>query len=136
MEPNNEIADLARRAYAILTGGEGDPANLFADDDWVLAIGSDPDEWWEGHDRIVSVFRAQGEAMRGSRVEGSVPMAHALGDVGWVADRPTIVLPDGGSVPFRVTATAIRSDGAWRFVQWHGSVGVPNEETVGGELPL
>ena len=135
MNQSNEVRELTERAYAILTTGQGDPAALFADEEGVLAIGSDPDEWWEGPDRIAEVFRAQGEALAGSRVEGSKPAAYAEGDAGWVADRPTIVMPDGTRVSFRITATAVRSAGVWRFVQWHGSVGVPNEEAVGRELP-
>lgn len=135
MTPNTEIRDLARRTYEVLSGGEGDPDDLFADGDGVVAVGSDPDEWWQGHDRIVAAIRSQGEALRGTRVEGSDPVAYAQGDVGWVADQPTLILPDGTRVAFRVTATAVRVDGAWRFVQWHGSVGVANEETVGAELP-
>lgn len=135
MIPSADVRDLTKRAYEVLTSGEGDVGSLFADDDGVLAIGSDPDEWWEGHDRITAVFRAQGEALRGSRIESSDPVAYAVGDVGWVADRPTIVMPDGPAVALRVTATAVRSDGTWRFVQWHGSVAVANEDALGTELP-
>lgn len=135
MTPNPELRDVVRRAYQVLIGGTDRADDLVLDDDRVVAIGSDPEEWWEGHDQIVGVFRAQGEAMRGGWVEGSDPKAYAVGDVGWVTDRPTLVMPDGTRVPFRVTATALRSDGAWKVVQWHGSVGVPNEEAVGTTLP-
>jgi hypothetical protein len=134
--PSTEVHDLTRRAYEVLTTGEGDVGSLFAEDDDVIAIGSDPDEWWMGHDRITAALRAQGEALRGSRVEGSDPAAYAVGDVGWVADRPTIVMPDGTSVAFRVTATAVRSGGSWKFVQWHGSVPVSNVDVLGRELPI
>jgi hypothetical protein len=136
MTPSAGVRDLISRTYRMLTGGEGDPDTLFADDDGVVGIGSDPDEWWEGHDRLCSVFRAQGEALRGSQIENSDPVAYAVGEVGWVADRPTIVAPNGSTVSFRVTATAIRAGDDWRFVQWHGSVGVPNVEALGTELPI
>ena len=136
MTPSTDVRDLMQRAYEVLTTGEGDVDSLFADDETVIAIGSDPDEWWVGHDRITAALRAQGEALRGSRVEGSKPVAYAVGDFGWVADRPTMVMPDGTSVAFRVTATAVRFDDSWRFVQWHGSVAVPNVEVVGTELPV
>ena len=135
MTPSVEVRDLILRAYDVLTTGEGNPEDIFADDDGVLAIGSDPEEWWVGNERIAGVFRAQGEALRGSRVENSDPVAYAAGDVGWVADRPTMVMPDGTPVSFRITATAVRTRGKWRFVQWHGSVPVPNEEVVGSDLP-
>jgi hypothetical protein len=135
MTPSPEVRDLISSAYEVLTTGEGHPEELFADEEGVLAIGSDPEEWWNGSERIAAAFRAQGEALRGSRVENSDPIAYAEGDVGWVSDRPTMVMPDGTPVSFRITATAVRTGGTWRFVQWHGSVPVPNEDVVGSDLP-
>ena len=136
MTPSDDLRDLISRTYRMLTSGEGDPESLFANDEGVVGIGSDPDEWWEGHDRLSTVFRAQSEALRGSRIENSEPVAYAVGDVGWVADRPIFVAPNGSTVSFRVTATAVHEGDEWRFVQWHGSVGVPNVEALGTELPV
>ena len=48
----------------------------------------------------------------------------------WVADEPTIEMPDGSSVPARLTAV-MRIDGdRWKIVHAHFSVGVPDEEVV------
>jgi hypothetical protein len=135
MNPSPGVLDLVNRAYGVLLGGEGNADALFLDDDRVLAIGSDPGEWWIGRDAIASMFRAQGASLRGSRIEGSAPEAFEQAGAGWVSDRLTIVMADGTSVPFRVTATAVRDEGTWRFVQWHGSVAVRNEDTVGTTLP-
>jgi hypothetical protein len=43
-------------------------------------------------------------------------------------------LPDGQVVPFRLTAVFHREGQAWRMVQAHFSVGVPNERL--GQQPL
>ena len=53
------------------------------------------------------------------------------GSVGWAADQPTFHLPDGTALALRLTAVFRHEAGEWRCVQWHVSVGVGNEETVG-----
>jgi hypothetical protein len=97
-------------------------------------IGSDPDEWFE--DEAVAEF------LRGE-VEGSAgnvtfsphgTEAFTEGTVGWAATGLTITLPDGRSVSPRWTAVFHREDAAWKFVQTHASIAVPNEE-VGWILP-
>ena len=137
MTPDRELVELTERVLATLAGNPDGPIEtFFANERGVLAIGSDENEWWDDYRRIVDVFRAQAEALRDSRVEASSPVAFAEGDVGWVADRPSLRMPDGNLIAFRVTGTALRRDGAWHFVQWHASVPVANVETVGMELPV
>lgn len=34
-------------------------AELISSDENALVIGTDPDEWWAGHDRIVDIFAKQ-----------------------------------------------------------------------------
>lgn len=58
------------------------------------------------------------------------PEAYSEGTVGWAADRPTLQL-QGGTVAVRLTAVLHREDDDWKFVQMHGSLGVPNEEPAG-----
>ncbi len=62
------------------------------------------------------------------------PQAYSEGTVGWVADYPKLRLPDGTEIPFRITTVYPKENGAWKMVQWHGSIGVPNEEMVGQDL--
>ncbi len=38
-------------------------------------------------------------------------------------------------MPFRFRAVFHKEDGEWKIVQFHTSVGVPNESTVGKALP-
>ena len=51
-----------------------------------------------------------------------------------MADKITVRLPDGTEVPFRFTGV-LRNEDGWKFVQVPFSLGVPNEEAVGEELP-
>ena len=135
MERSDELRGVFLEFYDALA--KGDTAFLerhFSGDADMRAIGTDPDEWWAGA-RVMEVFREQLEAMGGSMpLAPGDPEAFVEGSVGWVADRATIALPDGGELAVRVTGVLHREDGDWRFVQTHASLGVANEESV-GELP-
>ncbi len=100
----------------------------------VLAIGTDPNEWWAGYDMIARVFKAQLQEMGGIQIKAGELNAFVEGTVGWVAGRPRFQLPNGQEVAFRVTAVFHKEDGEWKNVQQHTSIGVPNEEAVGKEL--
>ena len=81
-------------------------------------------------------MQAQLQEMRAAGIElvpGEV-QAYREGSVGWAADRPTFRLPDGTTLPARLTAVFHREDGAWKMVQSHASFGVRNEEAIGEEL--
>ena len=95
-------------------------------------IGSDPDEWWDGHDAIVAALRAD---VQSSDVSGRVDdvVGYEEGDIGWAAMRGTFI--EGESrVPFRGTAVMRREDGEWRMVQAHASIGVPNDQMLNPAL--
>ncbi len=129
--------DLRLRTLAIYDLLVGIPglADFVLDEPGVHGIGSDPDEWWEGHSRIGDVLTAQGAALRGSEIVDCDPQAWAEGDAGWVYDRFRYRTPDGTETPFRVTATFVRRDGDWRLVLWHDSVPIPNEDAIGVRIP-
>lgn len=137
MERSGQIESLVRDMYDAMKRGDAPGvAGLLANDASVLMIGTDPDEWWSGRDRISEVFRDQVEAMGGSiELVGGDPQGYAVGDAGWFADRPAFKLPDGTEVPTRLTGAAIREAGEWKLIQTHISVGVANEEAIGHELP-
>jgi ketosteroid isomerase-like protein len=135
MTPSPELRDLTLRFYDAATRGDHAAlATLYAAD--ALLIGTDPTEWWTGTDTIARVFQAQIEAMGGSMpiVPGD-PRAYAEGAVGWAADQPRFRMPDGTEVPFRFTAVFRKEADGWKVVQQHVSIGVPNEEALGKELP-
>jgi hypothetical protein len=116
----------------------GDAATFekhLAKDPGLLVIGTDPNEWWEGDD-VMRAMTAQLAELKaaGVGVDRGEKKSGREGNVAWVADRSAFRLSDGTTIPLRVTGTFIEQDGAWKLVQWHGSVGAANEETVGMEL--
>ena len=93
----------------------------------VLGIGSDPDEWWLGHDRLVSVMTTQLEEMGGARWELRDPVSSDR----WLAARADVHMPDGTRVSGRVTV-ACAHDG--KVEHFHFSIGVTNEDAIGTHL--
>jgi ketosteroid isomerase-like protein len=106
----------------------------FSKEDGVLAIGTDPAEWWAGYDTIARVFRAQLEEAGGFQILADTPLAYSDGSIGWVAGRPIVKLPDGREMPIRLTAVLRKEQDDWKIVQWHTSTGIANEDLIGETL--
>jgi len=124
--------------YAMFeTGSPAGADTLLSKAPGVLGIGTDPDEWWID-DAVAAAFRVQVPEMHaaGMRLRSGGVVAHSEGTVGWVADRPTLLLPDGSEVPMRLTAVWHRDGDAWRMVQFHLSIGVSNQDALGAELTV
>jgi ketosteroid isomerase-like protein len=135
MERSDELVQLTHAIYDAMANGDVAGFEAATLDD-VLVIGTDPQEWWTGRDTAAAAFRGQTEAMGGGfPVRAGDPVAYAHGDVGWVADRPTMTMPDGSSLEFRLTFVTVRTGGDWKLAQMHFSAGVSNEEAFGQTLP-
>ena len=106
----------------------------FSQKNGVLAIGTDPKEWWAGYAAITKVFKAQLEETGGFEVLADTPLAYSEGSIGWVAGRPTLKLPDGTETQVRLTAVFQKEHDDWKIVQWHVSTGISNEDLVGETL--
>jgi SnoaL-like protein len=135
MERSDELRDLMLQFYEALTNGDESFFDRhFSKSQDTRGIGTDPDEWWSGP-QLVQVWKEQIAALGGSMpiTPGDLE-AFADGDVGWIADRPTLDLGDGDPVAIRYTAVFVREDDEWKLVQSHGSIGLANEGTF-GELP-
>ncbi len=137
MARSDEITGVMREFFRALRDGDAKAIDtLTAPGADTLMIGTDPDEWWSGYDKVTAVFREQLEQMGGSapfdvqQIDG-----YESGDVGWAASQATLALLDGGGVGFRITCVFVRSGGRWQMVQGHASIGVPNVDAVGQELP-
>lgn len=136
MESSAELKEVILRFYeALASGGLAALDCLLSRREGILAIGTDPKEWWADYPTLRQVFQAQMAEMGGGvPVVAGDPQAYREGSVGWAADRPTFKLPDGTELPFRLTAVLHQEDGRWKVVQSHASIGVPNAEAVGQEL--
>jgi ketosteroid isomerase-like protein len=136
MNTSDELKTLTKEGLeSFASGGLDFFTRRISRQDGVLAIGTNPNEWWAGHDTIVNIFKAQSEAMQGMAIINVQPQAYSEGNVGWAAAEPTFRLPDGTELPFRLTVVYHKEDGDWKVVQWHASLGVANEEAIGEELP-
>lgn len=106
----------------------------FSQKDGVLAIGTDPTEWWNGYATITKVFKAQLKETGGFEILAGTPQAYSDGSIGWVAGKPTLKLTDGTEIPFRLTAVFQKEQNGWKIVQWHASTGISNENLIGETL--
>jgi ketosteroid isomerase-like protein len=135
MEPSNELKALyLRSCEAISNGDHSFFEQYFSNRDGALAIGTDPKEWWSGYATITRVFKSQLKELSGLQLLADTPEAYRDGSIGWVAGQPILKLSDGTEMPARLTAVFQKDENGWKIVQWHFSMGIPNEDSV-GELP-
>jgi ketosteroid isomerase-like protein len=93
----------------------------------VLSIGSDPNEWAEGYEEIMRLFRdSTPDAELAVTVGLDDVKAFSEGSVGWAAGHGYFEA-DGQRIPVRLTAVLHQEDGEWKAVQSHASIGVPND---------
>jgi ketosteroid isomerase-like protein len=132
MNPSAEIRDAVLRFYeAVATGDVSALERLISRERGVLAIGSDPNEWWAGYDAIQQAFKAQFHETGARQVHPGDLSAFVEGTVGWAADRRTMRLASGKELTIRETMLFHQEDGEWKLVQFHASVAVPNAELTG-----
>ena len=132
MNRSTKVRDAVLGLYESMgTGDVSALERLFSGQSGVLAIGSDPSEWWVGHDTIVEAFRAQLQGSGTRKVEPGDLNAFAEGSVGWAADRRTMRLASGKEITIRETFLFHQEDGDWKLVQFHASIAVPNAELAG-----
>jgi class 3 adenylate cyclase len=115
--------------------GAGDIASMsriFNPGSDFAAIGTDPDEWWDG-ETFLPVMNAQMKEMAGLTQEILHVEGWELDRVGWATGRVRMTLGDS-DIEMRVTAVLVLDAGLWRVVQWHASEGVPNVESLGFSL--
>jgi ketosteroid isomerase-like protein len=131
MERSDELRDVALAIFE--AASRQDPSMIdrrTSSHEGVLMIGTDPNEWPQGGERVAEVSRQE---MQESTIKFSPGDVEAFveGTVGWISSRPVWTLEDGTQVPARLTSVFHQEDGEWKLVQGHVSVGVPNEELFG-----
>lgn len=136
MQQSGEMADFIQRFYTALGSGDTDAIRgMVSRQSSVLLIGTDPAEWYTDYDTVIRILDTQmKEAGGGFPLKTTNLVAYSQGDVGWGGDQPSMDLPDGSQLGFRLTVVAHREDGGWKMVQGHFSIGVSNEEALGEEL--
>ena len=132
MQPSAEVRDTLLRFYEVFSPEDPQSVTqmIAQQAEGVLAIGT-AGEWLEGREQLIAALEAQMNEMEGFRMEaGEEPHCYEEGSMGWVADRPRAVLPEG-VISTRLTGVVRQEEGEWKLVHIHLSVGVPDEEVVG-----
>ena len=134
MDASPELRDLTKRLAEAV--GAGDAAFLerhTSGQAGLTFLGTDPDEWWTDAAGLTRALAAQQGA--GITVLPGEPLAYREGDIGWAVDRGLRFRVGDREIPWRLSVVYRREDGEWKMVHFHGSIGVPNAEAVGFELP-
>ena len=132
---SEELRAFYLRFCAAMTSDDIDAVRgMFSTNACLLYVGTDPEEWWTGPGSAEVMLR-QNKELGGIEARPSAPVAYALGNVGWVADRLRVVLRTGVEVSVRLTLVLAIERGQWRIVQWHGSIGEKDEVSFGKALP-
>ena len=135
MEQSTELKQLYLRICEAISNGDHSFFECyFSQKDGVLAIGSDPTEWWTGYPTIIGVLKAQLKETTGFQILADTPQAYHDGSIGWVAGQPTLKLPDGKEMPVRLTVVFQKEQTGWKIVQWHFSIGISNKDLIGETL--
>jgi len=138
MKPSDDIKNVLLRLYESESSSDINTfTQLFSRREGVLVIGTDPAEWWDGYEVISRVHEAQlqelGESVKFQAVK---VQAYEEGTTGWCAAYALVLLPNGRKLPIRATAVFHQEDGEWKIVQYHGSIGVPNDEAFGAKYTV
>ena len=140
METSAELRMAVERFYELFVSGDESVAERYVENiDGLLVIGTDPREWWADYESVIVALKAQAGELGdiGMKIRRDQEIrAYQEGSIGWAADRPIFVFPDGSEVEMRVTAVFIEQVGGWKLAQWHASFGVDNEDAIGKGLTV
>lgn len=138
MEPAPELVSFVERM--LKNWGEFDASALvdaLSHHQGFLAIGTDPDEWWEGFDNVSAVWRVQVQEFNDIGVvhfDVERITAWKEGTVGWVSSNLRLTIGETVDCPLRLTVVVHEEGAYWRIVNWHLSMPVVNEEVFGTPL--
>ncbi len=126
MDESTAVRDAWLRFCDRLSAGDVDSFDeLVSSHPATVIVGTAPDERVTERAALRYGFEAEGIGFQPAN-----PVAYEDGALGWAIDEPTFVFPDGSAMRTRVTAVFHQTDGAWKLVHMHASVGVPDDEVV------
>ena len=139
MESAPEFVPLIERMFRNFDAFDASAVvDAFARQPGSLAIGSDQDEWWEGFEALSAMWRVQLQEVqstgRKAHFEIEKVVAWKEGTVGWIACRVYSVIEGAAPIPGRLTVVVHEEGAYWRVIQWHASIPVSNEESLGMEI--
>lgn len=139
MESAPELVSLMDRILRSFDMFDGNAVvDAFARQPGSLLIGSDQDEWWEGFEALSAMLRVQIQQLQSTGTKAHFEIEKIVawkeGTVGWMACRVLSVIEGAAPIPWRMTLVVHEEGAYWRVVQWHASIPVPNEESLGMEI--
>ena len=138
MEPSEEICRVVHRWLVANRDGDVDAVMArISEHEGLLAIGTDPGEWWHVAER--AVWRRQMEESGGFPLDWGEIEAWEEGTVGWAGMTMTIGAPDGDGASSELRGTYVLhlEHGEWKIVQVHWSLpGSANVDLLGMELTV
>ncbi len=138
MEPSEEIRRVVHRWLEANRDGDADAVMArISEQTGLLAIGTDPGEYWHAEER--PVWRRQIEESGGFPLSWGEIDAWEEGTVGWAGMTMKLGALDGDGPSSQARATYVLhlENGEWKMVQVHWSVpGMANIELLGMELTV
>lgn len=136
MEPSEEIRRVVDRlTKAIAVGDSESVLGRLSDHPGTLIIGSDPAEWWRGHETR-AVWERQIEEFDGSFVVTANEIdAWEEGSVGWASVKETIEFA-GKTIEGRASYILHLEHGEWKVVHVHWSFPQPHVDVLGRSLTV
>jgi len=132
MEPAPELVLFMERLYRSHEALDAEAVNdAVARDPGSLVIGTAHDEWHVGYDAISALFRVQFPEMPPIHFDIEDIVAWKESTVGWIASRALMAIEGMPAVSTRSTLVLHEAGTYWRVVQWHFSMSVANEDTLG-----
>ena len=133
---SSEVEAVFRRLMTSAVAGDDEAVrNLVSEGAGVRWITTAADEWWRGHDQVVSLVLARSKEASIVRYEYTRLEGYESGSVGWIAAETVGHRPGDDPFVARHTAVFQLEGGAWRVVQWHISAAAPNIEVFGYKMP-
>jgi class 3 adenylate cyclase/ketosteroid isomerase-like protein len=136
VEPSEEIRRVIDRFTRAIAEGDGDSVlGRLSDDPGTLIIGSDPAEWWRGHEARAVLGRQLNEFDGSFLVTADEIAAWEEGSVGWASVKETIGWA-GKTIEGRASYVLHLEHGDWKVVHVHWSFPRPHVDVLGRSLTL
>lgn len=132
--PRDELSLRIRDWYYAASEGQAEAfLNFFLKDDRTVYFGTDPGELWYGFDEIeaniLNNFRKYGKWT----IMSKNLVIQQYGDVATFTDDVELSVrhrENSIAEEARVSGALVRSDGEWKIVQAHLSLGIPNKKLL------
>ena len=136
METSEEIRRVVERfSKAIAEGDKESALGRLSEHPGTLIIGSDPAEWWRGHETRAILGRQIEEFDGSFHVAADEIVAWEEGSVGWASVKETIDWA-GEIIEGRASYTLHLEHGEWRIVHVHWSFPQPHVDVLGRSMTL